>query len=138
MRRCRETVGDLDVLVETDEPGPVLEALRRLPVVEDAETGGRGGADRASVQLLDGPQLDVMAMPPGQAGSYLVHFTGSAEHNVALRHRARERGWSLSERGLLPLDDDTAEPLTFATEAELYALPASLAPDPARAAGGSR
>ena len=120
VRRYRETVGDLDVLVETDQPGPVLAALRRLPVVEDVETGGRGGAERSSVRLLDGPQLDIMAMPPGQSGSYLVHFTGSAAHNVALRHRARERGWSLSERGLLPLDDDTAEPLTFASEADLY------------------
>ncbi len=61
-------------------------------------------------------------MPPGRAGSYLVHFTGSAEHNVALRHRARELGWSLSEHGLVPLDDDTAPPTTFATEAELYAF----------------
>ena len=120
VRRYRETVGDLDVLVETEQPAPVLAALRRLPVVEDVETGGRGGADRSSLRLLDGPQLDIMAMPTGQSGSYLVHFTGSAEHNVALRHRARERGWSLSERGLLPLADDTAEPLTFTSEADLY------------------
>ncbi len=120
VRRYRETVGDLDVLIETDEPGPVLEALRRLPLVESAESAARGGADRCSVLLLDGPQLDILTMPSGQRGSYLVHFTGSAEHNVALRHRARERGWSLSERGLVPLDDDTAAPITFASEADLY------------------
>ena len=129
VRRHRETVGDLDVLVETDEPGPVLEALRGLPVVADMETAGGGGADRSSVRLSHGPQLDLMAMPIGQSGSYLVHFTGSAEHNVALRHRARERGWSLSERGLLPLDDDTAELLTFASEADLYRF-LDLAPIP--------
>jgi DNA polymerase (family 10) len=85
------------------------------------ETGVRGGVDRSTVRLVDGLQLDVMAMPPGASGSYLVHFTGSAEHNVALRHRARGRGWSLSERGLVPLDDEATEPLTFATEADLYA-----------------
>ena len=121
VRRWRETVGDIDVLVETRDPALVLEALQALPVVESVETDVRGAADRSTVRLLDGPQLDVLAMPPGQTGSYLVHFTGSAEHNVAVRHRARERGWSLSERGLVPLDDESAEPVTFADEAELYA-----------------
>jgi len=122
VRRWRETVGDLDVLVETDDPGGVFERLRSVPAIESAEAGTRDGVDRATVRLADGPQLDLMAMPPGAAGSYLVHFTGSAEHNVGLRHRARERGWTLSEKGLLPLDDPAAEPVTFATEAELYAF----------------
>ncbi len=82
----------------------------------------QGALARLSLRLRDGPQLDVMTMPPGAAGSYLVHFTGSAEHNVALRHRARQMGWSLSERGLSPLEggrDD--EPRTFVSEGELYA-----------------
>ncbi len=122
VRRWRETVGDLDVLVETEEPRSVIESLRASPAIEDLEVGIRGGADRVSVRLLDGPQLDLLTMPSGVAGSYLVHFTGSAEHNVALRHRARERGWSLSERGLVPLDDESAAPLTFADEAALYAF----------------
>ena len=129
VRRWRETVGDLDILVETKTPQAVLDALRALPVFEAVETGVRGGADRSTLRLVDGPQLDIMAMPPGAIGSYLVHFTGSAEHNVALRHRARERGWSLSERGLAPLDDDSAEPMTFAAEADLYAF-LDLAPIP--------
>ncbi len=129
VRRGRETVGDLDMLIETADAGSVLRAIRDLPMVESAETGLRGGADRSTLRLLDGPQLDIMAMPPGQTGSYLVHFTGSAAHNVALRHRARERGWSLSERGLVPLDDEAADPLTFASEADLYAY-LGLAPIP--------
>jgi DNA polymerase (family 10) len=122
VRRRRETVGDLDVLIETITPETVLAALQESPVVESVEAGGRGGTDRSTVRLLDGPQLDLMAMPPGAGGSYLVHFTGSADHNVGLRHRARERGWSLSERGLVPLDDETAPATTFATEAQLYAF----------------
>jgi len=121
VRRWRETVGDVDVLVETVVPETVIEALRSSPAVEDVESGLRGGRDRCSVRLRDGPQLDVMTMPPGTSGSYLVHFTGSVAHNVALRHHAREQGWSLSERGLTPLHDETATPTTFASEADLYA-----------------
>jgi len=122
VRRWRETVGDLDILVESDEPRSVLAALRESPAIEEVETGGRGGEDRATVKLDDGPQLDLLVMPPGASGSYLVHFTGSAEHNVALRHRARERGWSLSEHGLVPTDDEGSTPTTFADEGALYAF----------------
>ena len=70
-----------------------------------------------------------MLMPPGAAGTYLVHFTGSKEHNVRLRARARDRGWSLSEKGFLKIGEDgqpltgaAAELRTFATEAEVYAF----------------
>jgi DNA polymerase (family 10) len=127
VRRCSETVGDLDVLVETVRPADVMAALAALPGIEPvfAGTGMRGGHDRATLQLADGPRVDVLTMPPGAAGSYLVHFTGSAEHNVALRHRARQMGWSLSEHGLSPLTRGGAgseTPRTFATEAELYAF----------------
>jgi DNA polymerase (family 10) len=105
VRRRRETVGDLDVLVETDRPAAVLAALEALPGISVVTpgTGLRGGHDRVTVELQDGPHIDVMTMPPGKVGSYLVHFTGSAEHNVQLRHRARQQGWSLSEHGLSPL-----------------------------------
>ena len=59
----------------------------------------RGGGYRTSVQLLRGPNVDVMTMAPERSGTYLVHFTGSAAHNVRLRERARDMGWSLSEHG---------------------------------------
>ena len=85
------------------------------------------GPVKAAVQLLRGPQVDLMVMQPGEAGPYLVHFTGSKEHNVRLRGRARDRGWSLSEKGYVRLSDE-GEPMTgaaadrhtFATEAETY------------------
>ncbi len=121
LRRSRETVGDLDVLVETAAPEAVFTALASSAAVEPLDVAVRGGRDRTSVRLVDGPQLDVMTVPRGAMGSYLVHFTGSAAHNVALRHRARELGWSLSEHGLVPLDDAAAAPTTFATETDLYA-----------------
>ena len=70
-----------------------------------------------------------MVMPPGAAGTYRIHFTGSKEHNVRLRERARDMGWSLSEKGFLrigeggePLSGDDAELRTFATEDDAYAF----------------
>jgi DNA polymerase (family 10) len=70
-----------------------------------------------------------MVMPPGEVGAYLVHFTGSAAHNVRLRGLARDRGWSLSEQGFVRLGDDgrplegtAADRRAFATEAEVYAF----------------
>jgi len=87
------------------------------------------GGHKSSVRLLRGPQVDLMAMPPGAAGTHRIHFTGSKEHNVRLRARARDRGWSLSEYGFVrigedgqPLTGPDAELRTFATEAEAYAF----------------
>ena len=68
-------------------------------------------------------------MPSGEAGTYLVHFTGSADHNIRLRGLARDRGWSLSEKGFArideegqPLTGDAAELRTFPDEASVYAF----------------
>jgi DNA polymerase (family 10) len=70
-----------------------------------------------------------MVMPPGEAGTYLVHFTGSADHNIALRGIARDRGWSLSEKGFIRIDEDgqalegeAADLRTFPDEAAAYAF----------------
>jgi len=85
------------------------------------------GPHKAAVRLLRGQNVDLMIMPPGEAGTYLIHFTGSKEHNVALRGIARDRGWSLSEKGYLrlrehgePLTGDSAALGTVATEDEAY------------------
>ncbi|MEO6349645.1 MAG: DNA polymerase/3'-5' exonuclease PolX [Candidatus Limnocylindrales bacterium] len=127
-RRRRETVADIDVLVETDQPDAVIDKLHRSPLVERVGGhGGRTGGHRTTVQLMRGPQVDLMTMPVGRAGTYLVHFTGSAEHNVRLRAIARDQGWSLSEHGFVRLTANgetatgaNAEVVTFATEAEVY------------------
>ncbi|HEY5433975.1 MAG TPA: DNA polymerase/3'-5' exonuclease PolX [Candidatus Limnocylindrales bacterium] len=118
LRRRRETIGDLDLLVETDAPEAVLDRFIHLPGVGQVIGAGRA---KAAVRLAGGPQVDLMVMPPGEAGTYLVHFTGSAAHNVRLRGIARERGWSLSEKGYLRLDAD-GEPATGAA-AELRTFP---------------
>ncbi|HJX67460.1 MAG TPA: DNA polymerase/3'-5' exonuclease PolX [Candidatus Limnocylindrales bacterium] len=123
-RRRRETVGDLDLLAETDQPLELVDRFVGLPSVESVIAKG---PHKAAVRLLRGPQVDLMVMPPGEAGTYLIHFTGSKEHNVRLRGMARDRGWSLSEKGYLRLGDD-GEPATgdaadlriFPNEAEAY------------------
>jgi DNA polymerase (family X) len=126
-RRRRETIGDLDLLAETDRPIDLVERFTSLGSVESVIARG---PHKAAVKLLRGPNVDLMIMPPGEAGTYLIHFTGSKEHNVKLRGMARDLCWSLSEKGYLRLGDDgepavgpageAAELRTFATEAEAY------------------
>jgi DNA polymerase (family 10) len=125
-RRRRETIGDLDLLAETDDGAALIERFVSLGVVDHVVN--RGSA-KAAVQLLRGPNVDLMVMPPGSAGTYRIHFTGSKEHNVRLRARARDAGWSLSEKGFLrigedgePRTGDDAELRTCATETEAYAF----------------
>jgi DNA polymerase (family 10) len=124
LRRRRESIGDLDLLVETSDPRTVIDRFTHLGVVEGVI--GAGDA-KAAVTLLRGPQVDLMVMPPGEGGTYLVHFTGSADHNIRLRGIARDRGWSLSEKGFLRIDEegrpvigDAAELRTFEDEADVY------------------
>ncbi len=123
-RRRRESIGDLDILAESDAPAALMDAFTSFGLVDSVLN--RGG-HKSAVKLLRGPQVDLMVMPIGQAGTYRIHFTGSKEHNVRLRAMARDRGWSLSEKGFLrigedgePLTGEAAELRTFATETEAY------------------
>jgi DNA polymerase (family 10) len=125
-RRRKESIGDLDLLAETDQPAALIDAFTSFGLVDSVVNRG---AYKAAVRLLRGPQVDLMVMPPGEAGTYRIHFTGSKEHNVRLRAIARDRGWSLSEKGFLRIGEDgepltgaAAELRTFATEAEAYAF----------------
>jgi DNA polymerase (family 10) len=125
-RRRRESIGDLDLLAETDDGPALIERFTSLGIVDQVLNRG---AYKAAIQALRGPQVDLMVMPPGAAGTYRIHFTGSKEHNVRLRERARDMGWSLSEKGFLrigedgePLTGDAAELRTFPTEEETYAF----------------
>ncbi|HLO36408.1 MAG TPA: PHP domain-containing protein, partial [Candidatus Deferrimicrobium sp.] len=125
-RRRKETIGDLDLLAETTDPAALMERFTTLGTVDHVVA--RGG-HKSAIRLMRGPQVDLMVMPPGAAGAYRLHFTGSKEHNVRLRARARDRGWSLSEYGFQrigedgePLTGPEAEVRTFATEPEAYAF----------------
>jgi DNA polymerase (family 10) len=125
-RRKKESIGDLDLLAETADGPALIERFTALGAVD--QVINQGGY-KAAVRLLRGPQVDLMVMVPGTAGTYRIHFTGSKEHNVRIRERARDLGWSLSEKGFLrigedgqPLSGDAAELRTFATEHEAYAF----------------
>ncbi|MGI8871165.1 MAG: DNA polymerase/3'-5' exonuclease PolX [Candidatus Limnocylindria bacterium] len=115
LRRRRATIGDLDLLAAVDDPGPLMAALDGLPQVDHVLAAG---TDKSSIVLRDGPQVDLMVCPPAAWGSHLVHFTGSRDHNVALRGHALDRGLSLSEKGFKVVD--TGELLLAPTEAEVY------------------
>src|SRR5918999_664957 len=116
LRRRRATIGDLDLLAAVDDPQAVIAALDGMPEVDKVLSAG---TDKSSILLGDGRQVDLMVCPPAAWGTHLVHFTGSKEHNVALRGRALDRGLSLSEKGFKVVD--TGELLLAAEEEEVYA-----------------
>lgn len=96
LRRWRETVGDLDLVVAARNSGEVIEAF-----VESGEVGrvlGRGDT-KASVELQDGLRVQVWVHPPERFGSAWQYATGSQAHNVRLREVAQQKGLSLSEHG---------------------------------------
>lgn len=116
VRRRKPTIGDLDLLAAVDDPQPLIRMLDGLAEVERVVAAG---TDKSSILLREGPRVDLMVCPPAAWGTHLVHFTGSKEHNVALRGRALARGWSLSEKGFKVVE--SGELLLAATEEEVYA-----------------
>ena len=116
LRRGRETVGDIDLLVTGPGAEQALEAFVKHPKVH--EVLGRG-ANKASVKFgLEGIQVDLRALPEEQYGSALQYFTGSKEHSVALRGRAQKMGLTLSEYSLARIDSKKV--VASATEKEIY------------------
>jgi len=98
LRRLRETVGDLDFIVASADPQPVMDWFVTQPAVAEVTAHG---ATKSSVRFEGGLQADLRVVPAEQFAFALHHFTGSKEHNVAMRQRALARGYSLSEWGLM-------------------------------------
>ncbi len=113
LRRGRETVGDLDLLVTGSDPAQTAEHFLKHPSI--AEVLARG-EDKVSVRLKSTMQVDVRLLARQQYGAALMYFTGSKEHNIALRDRAKKRGWKLSEYGLF----EGEKVLASRTEEEVY------------------
>lgn len=121
LRRGRETVGDLDVLVTgkcctSDKPRQALiERVLSFPGI--LETIARG-ENKVSFKLRNGMQVDVRLLAPESFGAALCYFTGSKAHNIALRQRALKLGYTLSEYSLARLKDE--KPVAGRTEEEIY------------------
>jgi DNA polymerase (family 10) len=104
LRRGRETVGDLDLLVTGPAPIPALDRFLAYPRVEGVLARGE---NKASATVgREGLQVDVRALPPDTFGAAMQYFTGSKDHNVAIRIRAVKMGLKLSEYGLFRVADD--------------------------------
>ncbi|WP_328929687.1 DNA polymerase/3'-5' exonuclease PolX [Streptomyces sp. NBC_00190] len=116
LRRMRETIGDIDVLVASERPVPVMEALVRLPGTAEVLAHG---AKKTSVRTTSGLQVDLRVLPPESWGAGMQYFTGSKAHNVRTRELAVRHGLKLSEYGLF--DADSGERLASGTEEEIYA-----------------
>jgi DNA polymerase (family 10) len=114
LRRGRETVGDLDLLVTGHDHARIAEHFVKFPGVAEILAKGE---DKVSVKLKNDLQVDLRLLDAASYGAALQYFTGSKEHNVALRDRAKRRGWKLSEYGLFEGDKVIAS----RTEEEIYA-----------------
>lgn len=104
-RRRRETVGDLDVVIEASDRGRATAKILEYGGV--AETLARG-REKVTVRLDDGLNVDLRFFDPDEFGSALLYFTGSKAHNIKLRKRAQSRGWKLNEYGLMKGDQRLA------------------------------
>jgi DNA polymerase (family 10) len=117
LRRRKPTIGDLDLLAATENPAALIATLDGLT---DVDRVLAAGVDKSSILLANsGLRVDLMVCPPTAWGSHLVHFTGSKEHNVALRGIALDRGLSLSEKGFKVVE--SGELLLDDTEEAVYA-----------------
>ncbi|MCH2451172.1 MAG: DNA polymerase/3'-5' exonuclease PolX [Gracilimonas sp.] len=122
-RRGLETIGDIDILIAAEEK--YIEDLFDVFVSHDRVTDVLGRGDtKSSVRTKEGRQVDLRIVAPKEFPAALMYFTGSKEHNIVLRQRARDRGMSLNEYGLFKLnsegDTNFDEPVEFSSETDIY------------------
>lgn len=118
-RRGKETVGDLDILVDSGNPAEVMDRLGAYP--DTAAVLGRGDT-KMSIRVHPNLQVDLRVVPTESFGAALQYFTGSKEHNVILRGMAKDRGLKINEYGVYQVDQvDQEKYLAGATEADVYA-----------------
>jgi DNA polymerase (family 10) len=116
LRRMRDTVKDIDVLVTSSEPAHVIRTFTTLPSVAEVLAQG---PTKATVRHQDGLAVDLRVVEPGAFGAALQYFTGSKEHNVRVREMASRRGLRISEYGVF--DETTGRRVAGATEDDVYA-----------------
>lgn len=130
LRRFSDTIGDVDIVVATTRPEPVMEHVASH---RHATQVIGHGTTKTSILTRSGIQVDVRAVTPEQFGAATLYFTGSKAHNIALRQRAMDRGWLLNEYGLL----DGEEVVASGSEEDIYGrLDLVWIPPPLREATG--
>jgi len=115
VRRLKEQVRDLDIIATASDPVALIDHFTQLPWVDEIVAKGR---TKATVVASDGLRFDLRVVPPESYGNLLHHFTGSKQHNVALREEAVRRKLSISEYGIQ--DTETGEVFTDKTEEAMY------------------
>ncbi|HZP97708.1 MAG TPA: DNA polymerase/3'-5' exonuclease PolX [Candidatus Limnocylindria bacterium] len=119
VRRYRETVGDIDLLVPADDAAPIMEAFTTAPAVERVLAKGD---TKSSVIVGRGLQVDLRVVPPVSWGAALLYFTGSKEHNVRLRGQALKKKLLLNEYGLYRVGAEArGQEIASRTEEDVYA-----------------
>jgi DNA polymerase (family 10) len=113
-RRRKETCGDLDILATCSDSGPPMDCLATHPLVESVL---QRGETKQRVRLKTGMELDLRVVPEESFGAAMQYFTGSKEHNVVVRQRAKDLGLKLNEYGVFRDDVQVAG----RTEEEVYA-----------------
>ncbi len=103
IRRGRPTIGDVDLLVASAEPQPIMDAFVAMPEV--ARVLGHGDK-KSSIEMHNGLQVDLRVIPPERWGTALQYFSGSQAHGIHIREIARQKGLSLNEHALTPVDDN--------------------------------
>ena len=115
LRRFRETVGDIDLMGNADNPKEVIDAFVALPLVRQVLAQG---STKASVIVSGGLQVDLRMVEHDSFGSLLQYFTGNKQHNISLREKWHKQGLKLSEYGITVVATGKLE--KFATEEEFY------------------
>ena len=115
LRRGRETIGDLDLLIASEEPDPVVETFASYDLVS---TVLAKGSTKSSVRLQNGLQVDLRVVAPSSYGAALQYFTGSKEHNVVIRKIGVERGLKVNEYGVF--ERDSERPVAGEAEDAVY------------------
>jgi len=119
LRRRKETIGDIDILCTVDDPSkssrPVMERFVKLPMVKTVLAKGE---TKSSVRVEGDVQVDLRVVNDNSFGAAMMYFTGSKDHNIAMRTRALKMGWTINEYGLFKVGRN--RPVAGKTEREMF------------------
>jgi len=117
LRRMKETIGDIDILVTSEDPDAVMERFVNLQLVSEVIAKG---PTKSTIRTSAGIQADLRVVPPESFGAAMQYFTGSKRHNVKLRDFAVRKKLKLNEYGVFQVEGESEKRLGGRTEEEMY------------------